>query len=146
MPEGSTNEATARDRAQRTALHYAAAEGPVEEVRRLLDAGLGVNDADDAAFTPLHYAAQALRADNAEVLVAAGADLEARNVYGNTPLLVALGNVMDEGGDVVSVLLDAGADPDAENNTGVSPRSLAERVSNFDLMRFFRDRPDEQRN
>ena len=139
MPDECAEGSTPRDRAQRTALHYAAAEGSVDEVMGLLDARLGVNDVDDAGFTPLHYAAQALRADTAKLLIARGADLEARNVYGNTPLLVALGKVRDLPGDVVRVLLDAGADPDAENNTGVSPRSLARRVSNFDLMRFFRD-------
>ena len=29
-------------------------------------------------------------------------------------------------------------DPDAENNYGASPRSLASKVANYDLMRFFR--------
>jgi ankyrin repeat protein len=41
-------------------------------------------------------------------------------------------------GDVVRVLLDGGADPDAQNNHGISPLSIAEAVVNYDLMRIFR--------
>ena len=51
---------------------------------------------------------------------------------------VALFNVRDGAGEVVRALVAAGADPDAENNYGASPRSLASTVANYDLMRFFR--------
>jgi ankyrin repeat protein len=46
--------------------------------------------------------------------------------------------VHDGDGEVVRALLDAGADLDAENNYAASHRSLASRVANYDLMRFFR--------
>jgi ankyrin repeat protein len=49
-----------------------------------------------------------------------------------------LGKANDDDHGVIGLLLDAGADVDAENNYGVSPRSLAELVSNFDLKRFLR--------
>ena len=43
-------------------------------------------------------------------------------------------------GDVnrAMVLIAEGADPEARNDFGVSPRGLAETVANYDLMRFFR--------
>ena len=95
---------------------------------------------DRAQRTALHYAALGLHADIAGLRIAQGARVDARNSFGATPLLEALSEVMDDDdGDIVRVLLDAGADPRAENNTGVSTHSLAERVSNVDLMRFFRD-------
>lgn len=126
------------DRDGRTAVHRAAASGDAERVRTLVEEGHDVDGPDRTHFTPLHFAAQEQHADAAQALVGLGADIEARNVYGATPLLVALTNGRDRPGEVVRVLLAAGADPDASNKTGVSPRSLSARVSNFDLGRFFR--------
>lgn len=104
----------------------------------LRERGDEVNVADKDGFTPLHFAAQQQHADVAALLIEAGADLNTRNKFGNTPLSGALFNVRDREGEVVRVLLDAGADPDAENNYGVSPRGLAAKVANYDLTRFFR--------
>jgi len=64
--------------------------------------------------------------------------VDARDAFGKTPLAVALFNVRDRDGEVISVLLKAGADPDAKNNHGISSRGLAASVTNYDLMRFFR--------
>ena len=61
-----------------------------------------------------------------------------RNRYGNTPLWTALCNVRDSEGAIVYLLLESGSDPDAENESAVSPLALASRVANDDLMRFFR--------
>ena len=127
------------DRARRSALFYAAIEGRAGDVAAYLrDHGDEVNSADGEGFSPLHFAAQHQHADVAAVLIEAGADLNARNRFGNTPLWGALFNVRDGDGKVVRALLAAGADPDAENNYGASPRSLASKVANYDLMRFFR--------
>jgi ankyrin repeat protein len=113
-------------------------EGRAADVAAYLqEHGDEVNRAGGEGFTPLHLAAQQQHAAVAVILIAAGADLNARNRFGNTPLWGALYNVHDGDGEVVRVLLDAGADPDAENNYGASPRSLASKVANFDLMRFF---------
>lgn len=125
------------DRAGRVGLHYAAGEGRIDDLRSALAAGQDPNAADRQGFTPLHFAAQELDTDAAEALLAAGADVMSRNVFGATPLHIALVNVRDRSGEIVYLLLRAGADPDVENNYGVSPRGLAERVSNFDLKRFF---------
>jgi ankyrin repeat protein len=127
------------DRAGRSPLFYAASEGRADDVAAYLqDHGDEVNFVDGEGSTPLHFAAQHQHADVAAVLIEAGADLDARNRFGNTPLWGALFNVRDGDGDVVRALLAAGADPDAENNYGASPRSLASKVANYDLMRFFR--------
>lgn len=58
-----------------------------DHVQRLLDAGARVDVADPRGWTPLHFAAHG-RADSAvlERLVAAGADVGARNHDGHTPL------------------------------------------------------------
>ena len=128
-----------RDRAGRLPIHYEASEGRTDDLRRSLAAGTDATLPDDAGFTPLHFAAQNLHAEAAQALIDAGASLQARNKFGATPLHLALFNVRDTEGAIVRVLLAAGADPDDPNDTGVTPRGLAQRVSNYDLMRFFRD-------
>jgi uncharacterized protein len=72
----------------------------------------------------------------AEILMCAGASVDAREGHGRTPLWVALFNVPDGDGAVARALLAAEVDPDVENNHGVSPRKLAETVANYDLKRF----------
>jgi Ankyrin repeats (many copies) len=87
------------DRAGRSTLHYAAAEGRAADVAAYLqEHGGDVNLADKAGFTPLHFAAQGQHADVAVLLIEAGADLHARNRFGNTALLMALVNVRDQDG------------------------------------------------
>src|ERR1700733_5797126 len=67
----------------------------------------------------------AVCADVAALLMEARRDLHARNRCGNRSLLVALASVRDGDGEVVRVLLDAGA----ENNYGTSARGLASKVA-----------------
>lgn len=111
--------------------------GDVSAVRAAIRDGGDPCSADRDGFTPLHFAAQEGHGAVARALLEHGADLEARNKYGGTPLWVALMNVRDGEGDVVRVLLQAGASPDAKNATGISPRDLVSRVANYDLGRFF---------
>jgi ankyrin repeat protein len=72
------------------------------------------------------------------LLIEAGADLHARNNFGNPALMVALINARDRDGQVVRILLDAGADPDAENNYGTSAKDLAPKMDSYDFMQFLR--------
>lgn len=124
------------DRLDRSEVHYAAAEGRLAAVEQALDGGADPGQSDANGWTPLHFAAQGQHADVADALIRAGADVDAADAQGKTPLAVALFNVHDGEGQVVRVLLDAGADPDRKNVSDTSPRDLAEKVANYDLMRF----------
>jgi uncharacterized protein len=77
-----------------TALHYAAFFGSPEAVRALVDAGADLearatNQEFAPEATPLHSAVAAGRMDNAEALLEAGANPNARQHAGFTPLMEA---------------------------------------------------------
>ena len=125
-----------RDRDGRTALHYAAFEGQVEAIERLIREGADVDAQDDRGYTPLHFAAQEFRVDAARALIDAGASLAARDAYGNTALWTATFNSRGRG-ELVTILLTHGADPDSPNNSGASPRTAAAMIANYDVAQFF---------
>jgi len=126
------------DRAGRTPLHYAAADGAVAEAARLLAAGADPNAQDDNGWTPLHFASQENSAEMVRALIAAGAKLDARDSYGNTALSTAVFASRGDGA-VIALLRAGGADPHAANDSGVTPLTLARSIGNFDVAQFFAD-------
>lgn len=99
-----------------SAVHVAAAEDPPDYLAALLEHGVDPRTAHPASGrTPLHAAAIAGRMENIRALLAAGANLDARDRDGNTPLHFA-GSAGDT--KLVLLLLDAGADPGLHNRTG----------------------------
>ena len=101
----------------------AAMRGDVAEVRSLLEAGEDVNAAQGDGMTALHWAAASGRVELAELLVSAGADLEAGTRLGR---YTALHIASREGRPaVVETLLGAGADAGAVTSTGATPLHFA---------------------
>ena len=72
--------------------------------------------------TPLHTTARRDNVVVASVLLSAGADIEARDIKGETPLRRAL-NCRQPG--MVGLLLAHGAHPDSPDKRGVTPRQVA---------------------
>ena len=58
--------------------------------------------------------------------------------FGKTPPTVAVLNVRDGAGDVVRVLWPPAPTRTLKNLSGIGPRSLAHSITNYDLVRFFR--------
>lgn len=108
----------------RIPLHYAALDGHLDTVVRLLDSGNPIDAQDDNGWTALHFAAQDGHLKIVEELLRRGTNPGLVNSHGNGPLWVAL---MSARGDftIVKLLLAAGADPDRKNVHGRSPRDVA---------------------
>lgn len=66
--------------------------------------------------TPLHWAAQHGHVEVVQTLIDNGADVNARDVFGRTPLHLAVGHPR-----IISLLLDAGANVDARDSLSNTP-------------------------
>lgn len=124
------------DRVGRSLLHYAANEGNSQSVAALLASGADVSLPDRTGWTPLHFAARSSDRATVKLLLGAGAYIDPRDEHGNTPLWRAVFSYRGDGA-VIEALRSAGADEDAENAHGVSARSLAHSISNYDVARHF---------
>jgi ankyrin repeat protein len=104
-------------------------QGDVVAVRSLLAEGADPNVAQGDGLTALHVAAQEGNLEIAEVLLDAGARIEAQTrIGGYTPLHLASGGAH---ASVVGALLEAGANTGAvATTTGVTPLHLAARAFN----------------
>jgi ankyrin repeat protein len=94
-----------------TALHLSAYYGQVDILTWLLSVkGINVNLRCKCKLTPRHCACRAGEAMCVELLLRAGAELEASDQWRSTPLRSALQHKDDKYQACVRVLLDAGAD------------------------------------
>src|SRR5437660_172287 len=124
------------DRAGRDELTNAVIDREAALVGRLLATGANPNSVDHPGWSALHFAAQDNDADMVRTLMRYGASHSLRDAHGNTALARAVFSYRGEA-ECISVLLEAGADPDEANDHGVSPRSLAFTIANYDARKFF---------
>jgi ankyrin repeat protein len=104
-------------------LFEAAGTDDLDTALRLLDQGADVNAAQGDGMTPLHRTAETGNAAMADVLISAGANLEAKTRVGShRPLHVA--SASGRAG-VVALLVASGAEVDARTTTGASPLHFA---------------------
>jgi ankyrin repeat protein/beta-lactamase regulating signal transducer with metallopeptidase domain len=102
-------------------IHEAAAEGDLEQVKRLIAEGVDINSRGEREFTPLHIAAKGGQSKIARFLIAHGADIMARDVSDYTPLHVT---GWGKGPGIVAVaemLIDKGADVNEKDRWGGTP-------------------------
>ena len=121
-----------------TALHLAAFFGKAEAARTLIGAGaaIGASSRNDVSVQPLHSATAGRHHEVCRLLIAAGADVNARQRFGFTPLHAAA-----QHGDVelVELFLSAGADPTATTDGGERPADTADGAGHVDVARRLRE-------
>jgi ankyrin repeat protein len=147
-----------------SALHVAADNEYEEVVRLLLNRGADPNLKDDWQQVPLHNTTQNKNQTIAELLIDSGADINAQDHKGRTPLhrckslavaklLISKGadvNAVDSSGytalhwagtpreivdrPTIEYLLANGADTARVDNSGLTPRQLAVKNSQHDLV------------
>ena len=100
-------------------IHEAARDGNIEAVKQHIAAGTDVNAKDDALeWTPLFMAPGKGHKEIAELLLANGAEVNAKGDGGVTPLHIApLGSHKE----VAELLIAKGADVNAKKDDGETP-------------------------
>ncbi|XP_065835760.1 putative ankyrin repeat protein RF_0381 [Oscarella lobularis] len=95
------------------ALALASWNGNVELVSKLIQLGLDVNESQVFGRTSLHWAAQFGHLEVAEILISNGANIEAKDERGNTPVLCS---AMSSNVDLfITFMVSTGCDIQAKN-------------------------------
>jgi ankyrin repeat protein len=105
-------------------LLQAAGHGKLDLVNDLLTQGLPVNATNHVGCTALMSASASYRADVVLFLLRSGADVAVRTTDGQTALHTAVGSspsMPDKQKECVRMLLEHGAEIDAQDKNGISP-------------------------
>jgi len=123
---GSAGNIEKKNKKGETQLHSACGKGSLEIVKSLLQQGANPNTQDFAGWTPLHETAASGRVDIASLLLEYGARPSVPSKEERvTALHDAVGSAQI---DMVRLLVSKGADVDAKDNKGNTPRSLASKI------------------
>jgi uncharacterized protein len=110
-----------------------------QEFIDLLEASLiNLDTKDSKGWTLLHYAAQYLTVEIGQILISKGADVNAKDDFGNNVLWRATFSSQGKG-EFIDLLLRNGADKFAKNKSGISPVDLANTISNYDVKQYFEE-------
>ncbi|MBN2536521.1 MAG: ankyrin repeat domain-containing protein [Spirochaetales bacterium] len=124
-----------------TPLHLAARYNRVEIIKFLLKKGAILDAKMGYDMTSLYWAASSCNPEAVDVLIGAGADLEVCDSHEkNTPLIaICWGGNKECGYNVVKLLLEAGADPNARRVDDSTALIFVARYGNVGMIRLLLD-------
>ncbi len=127
--------------AESLAFLRAAEKGDIDLVRQMLsaDGSLILATAGEYSGTALHWAANAQREKVLEFLVSSGADVNAKDKRGRSPLLIAMTGFYSSSYNMARVLLAGGANPNAQDQYGIAPMHFVAQDTNVDLFKLLTD-------
>jgi ankyrin repeat protein len=119
----------------RTALINAVIENKPDFVYWLADNGANINHQDKIGYSVLHFAGQNQQVEIANYFLQKGTNPNLKDIHGNTALWTAIFNakLLTEEQRVVKLLLKYGADPEAANNNGKTPKFIYQTFHNVDI-------------
>ena len=117
-----------------------ASKGALKSIKLLLSQGANVDARDEEGATPLILAAANGHARTVSTLCERGASVNATTIYDVSALLAAVLFPQEPNVLVVKALLDAGASIELTNDSGVTPLLAACHRGNYDIVTLLLDR------
>lgn len=112
----------------------------IDDVKRLLQQGAPVDEADATGNTPLAWAAGKGHLEIVRALLEHGADVNSRNRMGTSPLMMVVYQTYHPGRTIIMrLLLDKGADLGFKNLKGETALDIATSMSRLDAVRILKD-------
>ena len=115
-------------------ISEACEEGAIEEVERLIRAGVDVNKKEFYGWTPIHRAVISGHTDIVKLLLEHGANIDEKDNDGRTPINRVM-EAWQRHPDIVKLLLDHGANIHLKDKHGRSPIHLTAREGHTDTMK-----------
>ena len=107
-------------------LHSAIHEGNTAKILEYMQSGADVNGVDDRGRTALHMAVARRDFEMAKILLDSGAEIDARNADGFTPLISLMDNTFSFHEKLTALLIERGANVNASvPDTGLTPLPAA---------------------
>ncbi|CAD6197166.1 unnamed protein product [Caenorhabditis auriculariae] len=129
-----------------TAVHYLSDAYNESIFKEILEPSRGqqtdLESQNDVGLRPLHIAVKRLKLTLIEMLLEAGADIEARDKNEKTALLHA--TTMNDV-EIIQLLLQRNADSNVEDDVGETPLSMAARNANYPVLGLLLDRSADPR-
>jgi ankyrin repeat protein len=125
-----------RDNEGRSPLIHAAIDNRLEAAELLLGSGADPDAQDEVGNSALHYAAQEHHPEMAVLLIGHRAIIDVEDIHGNTPLWRAVFNSRGRG-ELINILLGAGANKHHRNKRGKTPMELAQTIANYNILQYF---------